>query len=306
MSLQYLVDDVLKMLDTINSGKSVEIADELYEELGKVCVDAIKRQMTPHAAPSSKGIVRMSNIGKPDRILYYEVNNPELKGDITPSNKIRFMYGDLIEALILFLIEASGNTVTNKQAKLSLTISDLDGNKTIVNGSCDGMIGDTVFDIKSASSYSFNSKFVPGGMEKDDPFGYRYQLAGYQAAISQQGIDTSDSSPCFIVLDKSTGELKVSAPSLPTTYEVKERLEHIVLMLEEDSPPPRCHDPIPKGLKGNMVLPKACGWCDFKFHCHQDANGGIGLRGFEYKTYKGPEVTYFTEVWDEPRVKEVT
>lgn len=310
MSLQYLVDDIHALLNKLEDGEDVTIKEELYEEFGKTCIEALKRQMQPRKN-ALKGTVRMSNIGRPDRILYYEVNHPELKGELQPSDKVRFMYGDMVESLMLFLMEASGNEICDKQRRVQLSVGT-DEERVSIKGSCDGSSRGTVFDIKSASSYAFNTKFAKGGLEQDDPFGYRLQLAGYRTAIQDESVPNNstvrgkDVDPSFFVVDKSTGQMKISEPSLPTNYEVKERLEHVMLMLEEPNEPQRCHAPIPKGTKGNMVLPKACGWCDFKFHCHRDANNGAGLRAFEYKTYKGLEPTYFTEVVDTPRVTEIT
>ena len=53
--------------------------------------------------------------------------------------------------------------------------------------------------------------------------------------------------PGFIVLDKTSGEMKVCEPTLPTPYEVKERIEDVLVMLDQPNPPARCHAPIPKG-----------------------------------------------------------
>ena len=301
MSLQYLVDDVYKMLDTLEAGTSVPISDKAFEDFGKACAKALKRQMQPKVTPS-KGRVRMSNLGRPDRILYYEVNNPDKKELCSASNRIRFMYGDLVEELVLFLMEASGNTIENKQQHIKLTVGSGEHEATL-NGGCDGTSRGTVFDIKSASSYAFNNKFKPGGLEASDPFGYRTQLAAY---MTDNSVHTGSGTPGFIVIDKTSGEMKECSPALPAAYEVRERYEHVLLVTESDIEPPRCHPPEPKGNKGNMILGKECSWCDFKQHCYRDANNGRGLRSFQYKSYKGLEDVYFTEVWDEPRVKETT
>ena len=333
MSLQYLVDDIDTLLSKLEAGEHVDIPEELYEEFGKVCADSLRRQMRPQVTPS-RGTVRMSNLGRPDRILYYEVNHPEEKEKLESHARIRFAYGDMIEALVLFLMEASGNAIDNKQARIQIK-SSAGNTGTTIKGSCDGSSRGTVFDIKSASSYAYNTKFAKGGLELDDPFGYRFQLGAYKAGelkkksvlnnaddiesvesirdggiinlpwdISSGHSDTRQ--PAFVVIDKSDGRLKITEPSIPSTLEVKERIEHVMRVLDEPTPPTRCHAPIPKGNKGNMILPKPCGWCDFKQFCHKDANDGAGLRTFEYSTYKGKEPTYFTKVVDEPRVKEIT
>jgi len=303
MSLQYLVDDINNMLDSLENGSPIAIPDEAYEDFGRACAKALKRQMQPKVVPS-KGRLRMSNLGRPDRILYYEVNHPDKKELCSSSTRIKFMYGDLVEELVLFLMEASGNKVDHKQHHIKLTVGE-DEHAFTLNGSCDGTSKGTVFDIKSASSYAFNNKFKKkGGLVADDPFGYRTQLGAY--ATDKSVNSTSGGSPGFIVVDKTSGELCECSPPLPKPYEVKERLEHVLLVTDSDVEPPRCHAPVSKGNKGNMVLDRACGWCDFKQHCYRDANSGTGLRSFEYKTYKGLENVYFTEVWDEPRVRETT
>ena len=190
MSLQYLVDDIDTLLSKLEAGEHVDIPEELYEEFGKVCADSLRRQMRPQVTPS-RGTVRMSNLGRPDRILYYEVNHPEEKEKLESHARIRFAYGDMIEALVLFLMEASGNVIDRKQQRISITVGDGSEQNvsTTIKGSCDGSSRGTVFDIKSASSYAFNTKFKEGGLESDDPFGYRFQLGWrWQSDRSPGGI----------------------------------------------------------------------------------------------------------------------
>ena len=60
--------------------------------------------------------LRMSNIGKPcDRQLWYEINKPELAEPLDASTYMKFLYGDVLEEIVLFLAELAGHEVTGRQ-----------------------------------------------------------------------------------------------------------------------------------------------------------------------------------------------
>ena len=67
---------------------------------------------------NDKPTLRMSNLGKPDRQLWYDINSPGGKEEFEPYTLIKFLYGDILEALLLFLSEESGHTVTHSQEEV--------------------------------------------------------------------------------------------------------------------------------------------------------------------------------------------
>ena len=231
--------------------------------------------------------LRASNIGKPDRQLWYDVNDPSGAEELTPSTKLKFLYGDILEALLLFLAEEAGHEVTHKQHTI-----DIDG----VEGHLDAVIDGVVVDVKSASTYAFQ-KFKSGSLRQDDPFGYMEQLAGYST-----GLGNLDGA--FFAVDKTLGHLvlmRVAREELQA-LDIPARVAHKRDVLRSPVPPERCYSAVEEGKSGNLGLSVGCSYCPHKFKCWADANGGVGLRTFVYSN--GPK--HLVKVDREPQVPEAT
>ena len=229
--------------------------------------------------------LRMSNLGRPDRQLWYDKRHE--KEQLDPHTLFKFMYGDIVEQVVLFLAKEAGHEVTHEQETVVV-----DG----VVGHCDAVIDGVVVDVKSASTYAYK-KFKYGELREDDQFGYYDQLAGYATGL---GLSTG----AFLAFDKQNGHiclLEVPEEEIKA-IDTRARIEHIKGVLEAEAPPKRCYEPVPEGTKGNQVLAVGCSYCSHKQRCWSDANGGIGLRTFLYST--GPK--HFTHVESEPRVPELT
>jgi len=227
----------------------------------------------------------MSNIGKGTRQLWYDKNygnEEKLEGHTL----IKFIFGDIIEQLVLFLADQSGHVVTERQAEVS---------RGGIKGHIDADIdGDTV-DVKSASTYSFK-KFKDGSLVENDPFGYIEQIAGYSKARDTPG--------AFLAVDKQNGHLaylRFTKEELGV-FDIDARIEHVKQAVELPEPPERCYNDEEMGASGNRKLGVNCSYCSHKVRCWQDANGGIGLRTFIYST--GP--VFLTKVVVEPKVFEKT
>lgn len=231
--------------------------------------------------------LRMSNLGKGDRQLYYEMKTSEPKEVLTASTLIKFMFGDILELMLLYLAEEAGHVVTHKQEKV-----EVDG----VVGSCDAVIDGVLVDCKSASSFAY-LKFKNGTLAENDSFGYMEQLAGYSAGLG--GLDGA-----FLAIDKTLGHICLDYHPIEEleTYRITDRIQHLKGVLASDVLPDRCYPDKPDGESGNRALGVNCSYCPFKFKCWSDANGGIGLRTFLYSS--GPK--HLTQVVKEPRVQELT
>lgn len=281
-SIETLIEDVLSLFDF---GKRVNDGDAAA--LGRTISDVVQIRLASYGESSSPTL-RMSNIGRPDRQLWYELNGTHQKEDIGAQAKLKFLFGDIWEAILLFLCEQAGHTVESRQDEVVL-----DG----VSGHPDAVIDGVVVDVKSASSYAFK-KFKLGTLKEDDPFGYYHQLAGYTEAIQP------DADGAFLAVDKQTAALALLP--VPNTelkeLRVRERVAAIRSIVQQDTPPERCYSVVPEGKSGNLKLPVGCSYCPHKFECWKDANGGSGLRTFIYAT--GP--VYLTHVENEPRVPEAT
>ena len=283
MNLNTIVPDIYKHLEGLSDGKPLPLTEE---DIDSTLV-GIKEALMSWAVPSARNkdfTVRMSNVGKPSRQLWYEKRDPAGRGGIDGPTQIKFLYGHLLEEIVLMLVRMSGHKVTDEQKEVEV--------KGIV-GHMDCKINGEVVDVKTASRFAFN-KFKDGRLSQDDPFGYLGQLAGYEAA---EGTDNGG----FLVLNKESGELCMYVPDDLDKPNIKTSISQLLPALELDVPPELCYTPIPDGKKGNMKLPKGCSWCKYKHECYKDANDGQGLRTFKYSN----GLAYLTEVVVEPKVEEL-
>jgi hypothetical protein len=277
-----VVEDIYKELDKLNDGP-LDIPEETLQNFGLAMTQVIKEWSQPKVR-DNKFYLRMSNIGRPARRLWFDKQTEAENRRLEPSLFVKFLYGHLLEEVILFLVRMSGHKVTDEQKEI-----DIEG----IKGHMDCKIDGTVVDVKSASNFSF-SKFKKGLLREDDPFGYIAQLSAYEEA--EQSTDAG-----FLVINKETGELCLHQPDELDKPNVKNHIRELKKKLDLDTPPDLCYSPIPEGKAGNMRIAKNCMYCPYKKECFKDFNNGKGLRAFRYA--KG--LTYFTEVKNEPKVDEV-
>ena len=275
-TLELLVEDIYDLIDS-----GYEPDSDNLEFLGESIKQAVIKQLHP-ANRQTKTRLRMSNLGKKDKQLWYEINSTE-KETLEPTTRLKFLFGDIIESLLLYLIKETKNyELTDEQARV-----EVDG----IVGHMDCKINGVMVDIKSTSSFSFK-KFKEGTLAMDDPFGYIGQISGYAYAS-----DCKEAG--FLAMDKQLGKLAY----LPVTdmIDVPKRIADIKKIIASPTPPERCYEPIEDGKSGNKKLAIGCSYCAFKKDCWSDSNNGKGLRTFIYST--GPR--YLTDVGREPNVYEV-
>ena len=283
MKLDTLVPDIYRHLESLSDGIPLPLTEA---EIDKTVAD-MKVALMSWATPRERNkdfTLRMSNIGKPSRQLWYEKRDEQGRGGIDGATQIKFLYGHLLEEIVLMLVRMAGHTVTDEQKEVKV-----EG----ILGHMDCKINGEVVDVKTASRFAFN-KFREGRLAQDDPFGYMGQLAGYEKA---EGTDRGG----FLVLNKESGELCMYVPDDLDKPNITTTINKLVPALKLDTPPDLCYDLIADGKKGNIKLPKGCSWCKYKYQCHQDANDGDGLRTFRYSN----GLTYLTTVVVEPKVEEL-
>ena len=283
MKLDTLVPDIYSHLEKLSDGTPLPLTEE---EIDKTLV-GMREALVSWATPRERDTnftVRMSNVGKPSRQLWYEKRDPKGRGGIDGATQIKFLYGHLLEEVVLMLVRMAGHEVTDEQKEVTV-----DG----IVGHMDCKINGEVVDVKTASRFAFN-KFKEGRLAQDDPFGYLGQLAGYEAA---EGTDNGG----FLVLNKESGELCMYVPDDLDKPNIKASISKLLPALELGTPPELCYTPIPDGKKGNMKLAKGCNWCKYKYECYKDSNDGEGLRTFKYSN----GLTHLTEVVVEPKVEEL-
>jgi len=270
--MKSVVRDVQELIDK-GIMASDEWASEFARQMGKMMQDRMKPRKDEHK-------LRLSSLGKCDRYLWYSVR-PVEKEELRYDVKLKFLYGDVIELMLLELIKLTGHSVEGEQQEVSLCG---------IKGHIDAVIDGKVIDVKSTSRFGFK-KFQDGTLYKDDPFGYQYQLAAYSEGL---GIDAGG----WIAQCKESGAVCACPPlNLPNAWD---RAEYVVGMVENDNPPER-YAAVSDGKSGNEKLCTQCSYCMYKEECWKDANMGAGLRKVLYAN--GPR--WLTKVVKEPQLRGV-
>lgn len=272
-SINTLVDDIFSLLE---NGTEVDIKESCLQ-FGRNLAILLEDRLRPK---TEKRTLRMSNVGKPARMLWYEVNSTEQREEFNGPTYLKFLYGDIIEEVVLFLAEVAGHRVEERQKQVTV-----DG----IVGHIDAIIDGVLIDVKSTSPHSFK-KFKEGTLRDDDPFAYIPQLSGYL-----QGTGLNDGA--YVAVDKQNGNIAVMTLQDEDRVDIKKRISYIKEIVSQEEPPDRCFQPEPMGKSGNLKLPAGCSYCPFKKECWKD----VGLRKFIYST--GP--VWLTHVEKEPEVPEV-
>ena len=282
-TLDTLAIDIKKLIANISKGKPAKVSEE---QLNRFLTN-IKEAFLAWNNPDRKkqGMLRMSVLGKPPRQLWFDRFSPKkyLAGD--DSLNLKFLYGHLLEHLVLFLAELAGHKVEDQQKKV-----EVDG----ITGHLDSKIDGEVCDVKSASSFSFK-KFKSGELLSDDPFGYHAQIAGYEQA-------EGTSKGAFLVIDKVSGDICLYQPDDLAKPNASHLIKTLKETLEKKEPPEEKCFPLSNTKAGNKELAIGCQWCQHKFECYKDSNNGKGLRIFKYANKN----VYLAEVNKEPNVEEIT
>lgn len=278
-TIDTLIGDIYTLLESKEIPEGVNLEAEC-DRFGKEMGELLLAQLQPEV--DRRGL-RLSGIGKPDRQVYnayHSVGSRTLRGP----TYIKFLYGHIVEAMVLALTRIAGHSVTDEQK-----VCRVEG----VKGHMDCRIDGLLVDVKSCSSYGFK-KFKNNKLHEDDPFGYIGQLKAY--AHSE-----GDSEYGWLAMDKQAGTLallKYDEDKDDTPYkdaidwDVAERVRYLKSLVSGDSVPIHCFDPVPDGKSGNMRLATGCSYCDFRQDCWPQA------RTYYYAT--GPK--YLVEVVREPKV----
>ncbi len=276
-------EDIYKLLDDTTHH---EVSEDNVQWAGEAFKDLLRTRLTKREVKTGDGVLRFSSLGKKDRQLWYQANKPETAEKMHGKQNFKFLYGDAIEVLLLFLTKEAGHEVTHEQAEVEVAG---------VKGHMDAVVDGVVTDCKSASTYSFQ-KFKDGTFKMEDTFGYIPQLSGYANALGET------KRAGFLVADKVHGDITFAEID---EYDIagnqpEPRIDHLRKVIADPTPPERCYPAVPEGKSGNMKLGIGCSHCAFKDECYKDANGGKGLRKFYYS--RGP--LWFTHVAKEPKVDE--
>lgn len=278
--IEDLVQDIYKLFDT------GELEGD-YEGFARQSGDVLERGLQPRDGQRAAR-VWFSNVGGPcTRKLWYKIYAADKAEPLRPHTRIKFLYGDLLEGLLLDLARRAGHSVEYAQERV-----EWNG----ITGRIDAVIDGVLVDVKSASSYAFK-KFEAGLKPEDDAFGYLGQLAGYLLAVRQDRKCESNRA-AFLAINKETGKLCLDIHEF-TDEELIAVTERLVRAREAglgDVTPDRAFEPVPEGKSGNLKLGTNCSYCEFKRHCWPE------VRTFLYSS----KPVDLVHVEREPNVPELT
>ena len=246
--------------------------EPLIDKFGEECKNALRKQLTKRGEYR----IRMSGLGRP--LCQQQLEKQGMKQDVAYNDIMRFLMGDLVEAVAIFVLKSTGVKIVDEQRQCTLDIAGQE-----VKGTLDVILDidgeEKVWDIKSASPWSFSNKFSGRGgydvIKEDDPFGYIMQGHLYAKAEDRPFGG-------WIVIDKSSGEWDfVQAPddqeedSKTYIAEAESRVEAIVndapFRVPFQSVPETYTDKGKKIETGNRLMPKTCTFCSFKENCWKSA-----------------------------------
>ena len=280
--IETLVEDINKLFTSEDPPIPKKEVDTLIDTFAVSIKEHLKTFL--YETPRANKNLRLSVIGRPDRQLWYDINEPNEK-PLSSSLRIKFLYGYLLEELLILLSSVAGHEVTHQQKEV--TVAGIKGHQ-------DCMIDNFLIDCKSASWRAFQ-KFKNNTLSEDDPFGYIAQMSAYAEAnnVEEGG---------FLVIDKQSGEICLSKVNSLEMINAKKRITHLKKIIKHKTAPSKCFDDLPEGKSGNRKLDVRCIFCSHKSKCWSDANDGKGLRIFQYERGK----KYLTQVKREPNVTEIT
>jgi hypothetical protein len=213
---------------------------------------------------------------------------------------MKFLFGDIVEAIAMVVMESAGVNITSEQEGVSLEVGGINLKGTLdLTVEEDGV--EAVYDVKSASPYAFDNKFAEWGgfhaIHEDDAFGYITQGYGYAEA---KGLPFGG----WIAINKVDGRWAVATPPMVDDEYRAEALQTIegnIKALTTDAPFKRGYEDepeiFPKMHKrrgeptGNRILPKACGWCGHKEKCWTD----VKQHPKAISKAKNPPMTWYTK-----------
>lgn len=296
-TLDTLVDDIYSVVSS-RGGWDTAVTEFFSGGMRDIAVSRLEEE-----EQSREPTLRMSSMGTPcKRKLWYNLHASSEGESLPPAARLKFLYGDLLENLLLSLAMAAGHDVRGMQDELEIAG---------IRGHRDAVIDGITVDVKSASPASFN-KFKHGQLVNNDPFGYISQLSSYVWAGHRADPTVHATDGAFLVIDKVSGELCLDRHTFD--FGVIDKVNEFQRTIEQTSDlnniPDRAFDVEYDGYKdrksgefrknGNEFLCINCSYCEHKQQCWP------GLRTFMYKTGFGFKPRHFTKIVKQPKVMEVT
>lgn len=265
--------------------RSVDLADDFFQPVLKDIQHYYRKMIEDD--PRRGFTIRMSSIGRP--LCQQQLEKAKAPAiDDEANHPLRMFFGGVVEATTVSLLRHAGINIEEEQTEVKLPIAGIE-----ISGTLDLVIDGAVWDVKSASSHAFATKFSSyEALKKDDPFGYICQLYGYSKAHNKLPGG-------WFVIDKSSGVLRVLP--VPDDHELDmqdalNKIEYNVKALINNEPFRRCFEDVQETFKkrptGNRVLTSPCTMCNRRYACWP---GLQHLPSVESKSFD-PPYKYYTSI----------
>lgn len=277
-----------KFLNEIVNGDghiSDAVADQIADDVRK----AVKRQF---GREKEKWKLRMSSVGRPACQQWFDKNKPD-EAEPFPSNFImNMLIGDCVEAIFKGLMREA-DVPFNDSERVTLTVN----NDVHIKGEYDMELDGKIDDIKSASQWSYNNKFVDGAtLQAGDDFGYVPQLVGYADAAGKEVGG-------WWVVNKANGEFKYVSSEGADLDEARQRISHNVSLLKRNEFVRQfeAEEETWYGKPtGNKKIGKSCEFCRYKHSCWPT----LEFREAIFSTAKNKPVVGYVEINNDGTEKE--
>jgi len=233
--------------------------------------------------------LRLSSMGERcPRSLWASVHAPSFQEKFPAHVRIKFHFGDVIEAMAIALAKAAGHTVEGEQHEVVV-----DG----VKGHLDCILDGCVVDVKSINSMGFQK--VKAGLVAEDLFlrSYLDQLDGYiVGSLNDPRVIVKDRGYIWAI-DKAMGHMCIYEHKLREDH-IRSRIGSYKTIIGQDVPPVCTCGTQPEGVSGNIKLDLKASYNPYKHFCFPN------LRTF---IYAGGKPTHLVKVVKKPldRVIEV-
>ena len=115
-TIDTLVEDIYNLfsLDPIDMDEAQ--VDKHIDTFGEMLKVHIKEFL--YDVPRDRKGLRLSAIGKPDRQIWFDINKPIEEHQLKPSTRIKFLYGYILEELLLLFSTIAGHEVKDQQKEV--------------------------------------------------------------------------------------------------------------------------------------------------------------------------------------------
>jgi len=263
-SIQTLVRDIYDVVEEEQWLTEANTAG-IVEQLGRQFVQRGRQKDT-------RAVLSLSKMGeKCPCQLWHTVHSSGMEEKLHASARIKFAYGDVIEALGISLAKAAGHEVTGEQDEV--TVDGVPGHRDCVIDGC-------IVDVKSTNSLSFQK--IQAGLVAEDYFlsAYLAQLDGYLVGSADDPLVRVKDRGYLLAIDKVLGKICLYEHKLRPDW-IRDRIaEYKAIVALPEPPDCRCGREA-DGSSGNIKLDVPASYNPFKHLCAEQR--GERIRTFLYE-----------------------